>query len=474
MKCVFVIICFYLNLSLHAALWQVGPTRTYTVPSQVATLVGNGDTVDIDAGIYLGDVAQWNAHNLLLRGVGGYAHINANGNAYGGKAIWVISGNNTTVEFIQFSHCSVPDMNGAGIRQEGSNLTVRHCYFHNNENGILAGTVNPSNIIIEYSEFNANGYGDGYSHNVYVNHVDTLIFRYNYSHHTPIGHELKSRAHVNIITYNRISNEATGTASRCIDLPNGGRAYIIGNIIEQGPQAPNSNLISFGLEGLTNTTPHQLYLINNTLINNRSYGRFLQMNTGVNMLKAYNNIFAGIGIVSTDGFFPINTDTASNVVTQDISSLNFQNPTGYDFSLTAASTPCINTATQPGMANSLNLMPLMEYLHPHNAMPRCVDGATDVGAFEICFTAINQTHAVESLVYPNPASDVLIVENKSGISSIFIYDIIGRELFYDYYEVPDNKKEVFISDFIRSSGIVLVKVTDRFGVSSMHKINRIH
>jgi hypothetical protein len=82
--------------------------------------------------------------------------------------------------------------------------------------------------------------------------VDSLIFRFNYSHHAHVGHELKSRAHVNMIAYNRFSNEATGDASRDIDLPNGGQAYLIGNTIQQGMQAQNSNMVGYGLEGLNN------------------------------------------------------------------------------------------------------------------------------------------------------------------------------------------------------------------------------
>ncbi len=41
-----------LPIPIRAAVWQVGPGLTYTSPSQVATLVGNGDTVDIVAGVY--------------------------------------------------------------------------------------------------------------------------------------------------------------------------------------------------------------------------------------------------------------------------------------------------------------------------------------------------------------------------------------------------------------------------------------
>src|SRR5262249_30378794 len=150
-------------------------SRTYTKPSQVATLVQNGDTVLIDAGTYSADVARWSAHNLVLKGVNGYAHLASGGVVYGDKAIWVIAGNNATVEYIEFSQAVSTSQNGAGIRQEGLSLTVRHCYFHNNEDGILGGAYHPSTIRIEASEFAYNGYGDGYSHNLYIGNIDTLI-----------------------------------------------------------------------------------------------------------------------------------------------------------------------------------------------------------------------------------------------------------------------------------------------------------
>ncbi|MCX6348135.1 MAG: hypothetical protein NTV79_01335 [Candidatus Aureabacteria bacterium] len=61
-----------------AATWQVGPTRVYKNPSEVSTSVGDGDTVEIDAGTYR-DVCSWSAQSLVLKGVGGKALLNAAG-----------------------------------------------------------------------------------------------------------------------------------------------------------------------------------------------------------------------------------------------------------------------------------------------------------------------------------------------------------------------------------------------------------
>ncbi len=190
-----------LSLFTHpafASTWHIGPSQPYTKPSQVASLVQNGDTVLIDAGVYPNDVARWTAHNLLFRGVGGFAQLPCGGIVYGGKAIWVIVGNDVTVENIEFSEAACPDRNGAGIRSEGINLTVRGCYFHDNENGILAGNIASGDFLIEHSEFSGNGYSDGLAHNLYINHAHSLTFRYNYSHDAKVGHELKSRAFNNL------------------------------------------------------------------------------------------------------------------------------------------------------------------------------------------------------------------------------------------------------------------------------------
>lgn len=396
-----------LPLALLGNTWTVGPGHTYTLPSQVSTLVGNGDTVNIMAGTYPGDVARWQANDLVLRGVGGLAHLESNGNAYGGKAIWVIQGDRTTVEWIQFSECAVPDDNGAGIRQEGHHLTVRHCRFLHNQDGILAGTVNPSTIRIERCEFGYNGAGDGYSHNLYINNVDSLIFRFNYCHHAVVGHELKSRARVNVIEYNRFSNEDDGTASREIDLPNGGQAYLIGNVIQQGPQGENSNMVGFGLEGLNNPGPHELYAINNSLVNLKANGTFFQTQANV-YFKAYNNILAGGG--SFMSVWPTSLDTLANLRRNTIAAVGFDDVENVDLHISEAS-PAHGLGVPAGSTTSgFPLVALFEYVHPMADIERCQHALLDAGAFEACTsTGITATAQSGFLTYPNPATDWLTI-----------------------------------------------------------------
>lgn len=401
-----------------AATWNVGPTRTYTMPSQVSTLVGNGDTVLIDAGTYQSDVARWQADNLVLRGFNGMARLESNGLSYGDKAIWVIAGNNTTVGYVEFFECTSTSNNGAGIRQEGQDLTIRNCYFHDNENGILAGTVAGSTILIEYTEFGYNGYGDGQSHNLYINNIDSLIFRYNYSHHAIIGHELKSRAHVSLVLYNRISDETAGTASRSIDLPNGGTVIIIGNVIEQGPNSPNGNIIGYGLEGLINPTAHELYVVNNTIVNNRSSGTYVHVQNGTAFYKSCNNILAGPGTLLSGT--PTTQDVQNNYVVPVIPNAGFMNASAYDFRLTGSSTGAIDQGISPGFAGSYSLTPVLVYQHPASQMLRLINGALDAGAYEFGTASVSDFDNSVLNVYPNPAiNEIHLVSEKNIPIRIF-------------------------------------------------------
>jgi hypothetical protein len=149
-----------------AATLSVGPGKTHATPCRAFAAAGNGDIVEIDAaGSYVGDVCGIYANNLTIRGVNGRPKINANGANSMGKGTWVVSGTGTVIENVEMFGARVPDRNGAAIRLDGRDLTMRGSYLHDNENGILTNNDGVSNIVIENTEFSSNGYGDGYSHN---------------------------------------------------------------------------------------------------------------------------------------------------------------------------------------------------------------------------------------------------------------------------------------------------------------------
>jgi cephalosporin-C deacetylase-like acetyl esterase len=345
---------------------RVGPNRKYKMPSQAANAAKDGDIVEIDPGVYESDVAVWRQNDLTIRATAKYAHLKSNGAAAQKKAIWVVKGRNATIENIEFSGCRVPDRNGAGIRIEGQNITIRNCYFHDNENGVLGGS-GKSNILIEFTEFARNGHGDGYSHNMYIGHAAKLTIRHCYSHHARIGHNLKSRAHENHILYNRIGDEAEGTSSYCIDLPNGGRSFIIGNQIQQGPKTDNSTVVSYGAEGLKNPKP-QLYMANNTIVNDRRTGVFVYIRQGTTA-KLINNLFVGNGT-------PVK-GKAEQITNLAAQSGAFIDRAKFDYRLKPDS-PAIDA----GSKLPENLTPLYEYVHPANRRKRTITAKPDIGAFE--------------------------------------------------------------------------------------------
>lgn len=354
----------------------VGPTREYKTPAEAAAIASNGDVIEIDPGTYQ-DTAIWRADNLIIKGrAGGRIHINADGIYIPNrKAIWVITGNNTIVDNIEFSNAAVADRNGAGIRQEGDNLTVRNCYFHHNEMGILAGNNADSEIIVEHSEFSYHGKSNGgFSHNIYVNHIKKFIFRCNYTHHAEIGHTIKSRAYENYILFNRIMDEAEGYSSYLIDLPNGGLSYIVGNIVHQGSNAENTTMLTYAEEGANNPI-QELYVCNNTFVNDRSNGRGIRIVGTPAAVKIVNNIFDGFATAVVNG----TGEYVNNLETTDA---GFRNRNNYDYHLLAGS-QAINNGNNNVMVDGESIIPQWEYVNNCGKKERVNIGVIDIGAFEL-------------------------------------------------------------------------------------------
>ena len=366
--------------SVQPTLLRVGPARQLTRPSDAARVARDGDIVEIDAGVYAGDAAIWRQHNLTIRGIGGRAHLRASGAHAEGKAIWVIKGDNATIESMEFSGAAVPDRNGAGIRLEGAGLTLRDCYFHHNENGILTGPRLESEVLIEHSEFAYNGFGDGYSHNIYAG-GRSLTVRFSYLHHANVGHNLKSRALQNQITYNRIMDETDGNSSYAIDLPDGGLSYVIGNVIQQGRATQNRTIVAFGAEGYKHAV-NELYFVNNTVVNDLpTAGRFVFVRAGAGAVRLVNNVFSGPGKVLSGPGEMLNNLRAGKS--------DFVDPASFDYRLKNGAL-AIGGGIEPGQARGFDLRPYAEYAHRLQKRLRRNSGALDLGALEYQASVLNR------------------------------------------------------------------------------------
>jgi hypothetical protein len=350
-----------------ARTWRVGPDRALKTPSAAAALAHDGDTVLIDAGTYVGDVAVWPQDDLTLRAVGGRARLEADGKSAEGKAIWVISGSHTAVDGIEFSGARIADKNGAGIRQEGDGLTVTRSWFHDNQDGILTGAAPSSDIVIRRCRFFHNGAGDGYSHNLYIGAVRSLTVTGSYLWGAVAGHELKSRAARNTILGNRIT-DGDSTASYSIDLPNGGSSLIAGNVIIQGRNSENSTLVSYGAEGLSNPS-RRVWLVNNTFVNRRSTGTFVALAPG-SRADLRNNLLVGPGMLT-------NLAGVSAKADRRVTPGGFVDPAADDFRLRARSTAVNRGVWVPKWSRAR-----WEYVHPSRQVRRPIVGRTDLGAYE--------------------------------------------------------------------------------------------
>jgi hypothetical protein len=369
---------FALAPRVDARTLRVGPQRQFETVRAAAKAARNGDLVLIEAGIYSGDVTEWKAEGLTVRGVGGRPHMRADGAEEQGKGIWVVSGRDFTAENIEFSGAKVSDKNGAGIRADiQGSLTVRDCVFRDNENGILAGA---GEILIERCVFDRNGAGDGRTHNMYI-WAKTVTVRYTESRGARVGHNLKTRGQTNYIMYNRIVDGPDGTASYSIDVPDCGRTYIIGNSIEQGPRSENRGIIAYGMES-TSQTP-ELYVVNNTLVNDHPKGgTFLQLGTGTRA-RVVNNIFVGRGDRWSGGQVE-KARNYRNYVNATRGAAKLRAPDAYDYHLTAKTPRAIvNNGIAPGRSSTgFDLTPKREYAATARGRERPVVDALDLGAFE--------------------------------------------------------------------------------------------
>jgi hypothetical protein len=348
--------------------WRVGPDRELTAPSRAAAVAGDGDTVLIDAGTYAGDVATWTQDDLTLRGVGGRAHLRAAGRSAQGKAIWVLVGDRTRVDRIEFSGATVPDQNGAGIRQEGTDLTVTRSWFHDNQNGILTGADPDSDIVIRRSRFFRSGAGDGYTHNLYVGAVRSLTVTGSWLWGADVGHELKSRAARTTIVANRI-DDADATASYSIDVPNGGRTLVAGNIVVQGPRSENSTLVSYGAEGLTHPS-RTVRVVHNTFVNRRTAGTFVALADGA-VAHLRNNLLLGPGELTS-------RPPASARANRRVGPGGFVDAAADDYHLRASS-----PAVDRGVRVPSRWRPRWEYAHPARLVLRPSADRADLGAHEL-------------------------------------------------------------------------------------------
>lgn len=335
---------------------RVGRAQEIKTLAAAAAAARDGDTVLVDPGEYRGDVAVWRQSELVIRPSSGKVVLLADDASAEGKGTFVFRQADAVVEDFVFKGARSRDRNGSGIRLDaGARLTVNRCSFQDNENGILTSNDAASELRLIDSEFIDNGGGDGLTHNIYVGAIDKLTVTGCYSARARVGHLLKSRARESLIAYSRLSGE-DGTSSYELDFPSGGRAMVIGCLIQQGSKSENSTIISYGTEGYR-WKENQLVVTFSTLVNDRRGGRFLHVAAGAERVLFLDNVLVGNAESDVSGA------RATKVRNMEANAEDFADARHFDYRLRFRSR-LVGAAGLAGALGAERAPPRREYRHP--------------------------------------------------------------------------------------------------------------
>jgi Right handed beta helix region len=357
---------------------RVGPNRTIRTVALAARMARPGSIIEIDPGDYVAGIAVWEHDGLVIRrspaaaAGAGRVRIIAAGTSAEGKGLWVVRARRVTIEDIEFIGTRVPDSNGAGIRLERGQLTVRRCSFHDNETSVLTSSDPEGELVIENSQIGWHGWRSGLAHSIYVGRIASFRLSGSWVHHNNIGHLVKSRARVNRIEYNRLTDEAGGRASYELEFPDGGAADVVGNLIQQGRDTRNSVMVSYGTESL-HWPQNRLRFAHNTVVNDHPWGGTFLRAAMPSQVLLRNNLWVGRGRIDAPG-----ADAAGDSRAEPAELLE---PQRADYRLGAATHERL--ATRPLAPLDAALVPRAQYAHPASTRllqgPVRVPGALQAG-----------------------------------------------------------------------------------------------
>jgi hypothetical protein len=269
-----------------------GPTGQYaTISAAVAaadadTNLADDYVISVAPGTYTNDSPQITRPMTIQAAAPGSAVIlNAPAPLANEKGI-ILTFANLTVDGLTLEGANIANSlggNAAGIRAEMGNqnytLTVQNTTFIGNQTGMLTDASFPLNVVLINNVFMNNGNPNppepgGTTHGIYIgSNLQSLNAMGNEFCGTNVGHDIKSRAAVNMIENNTIYNGAAdpnqpscnvGSSSFALDLPNGGAALVVGNTMIKGTAAATPILFAYGEEGLLDPT-NSIIFIDNTM-----------------------------------------------------------------------------------------------------------------------------------------------------------------------------------------------------------------
>lgn len=363
-----------------AATLIVGPSPPALPLQQALADAADGDTIALLPGRYQGPPAVVSGKRLTIRGVDQRPVLAGEGRQSGRQALLVQRGGELTLENLEFRGARADDGNGAGVLHEGGRLLVRNCLFLDNETGISSSNDPEAELTVEDSEFGlAPQVEGGLHHLLTVGRIGRFSIRGSRFYSGFEGHLIKSRARENLIAYNLIYDGDAGEASYEVDLPAGGLAWLIGNIIGQGPRAQNAVMVAYGSEG--SAWPRNgLYMSHNTLVGNpwppTWFVRVFQGKLPADAeIKLVNNLTLGLGLLSpgTDGSFSGNHWAPRRRALASIYTLDFE-PT--------VASGWQGIAAPAGEGGGRSLVPTAQFKLPRGTVPLKAPAAWTPGAVQ--------------------------------------------------------------------------------------------
>jgi hypothetical protein len=213
---------------------SVGPEQPFLVPSAAARAAQDGDNVLIEPGEYY-DCAVWAQSHLVIAGAGPGVVITDT--TCQGKALFVVTGDDTTIRDLTLARARVPDRNGAGIREEGQGLILRRVQFVDNQVGLLAGSAGGGEITISDCSFEGGGVGgERPTFAVLVNGVSLLRIEASTFKHVN-GGQISTSAARTELSGNQIE-AGTGEEPAVGILSTSGHLVMEDNSLSIGPDLP--------------------------------------------------------------------------------------------------------------------------------------------------------------------------------------------------------------------------------------------
>ncbi len=350
-----------------AETWVVGPDGPPGALAAAVMGAQDGDVIELLPGVYTGVRLVLEQRRLTLRGSGDKpAVFDGEGTVGPHPALLLVRGGEVHLENLEFRGARSQQAAGAGVRLDGGKLSLRNCHFRDNEHGLNTGNDLQAELQIEASSFGmAPRVEGGLPHLLNVGRIARLTVSGSRFQQGFEGHLIRSRARETTLSYNMIHDGPGGGASYEVELPQGGLATLIGNVIGQGRNTQNPVVVAYGTEGQS-WERNRLVLAHNTLLN---YGWvpawFLRvfddrLPAGTEVL-AVNNLTVGGGLFSlpNSGRFEGNA-VASFGMLVDADTYAFELPAGSFWR---------GKGVDPRRVGGLDLAPQAEFRWPVGTQP---------------------------------------------------------------------------------------------------------